>query len=212
MAKATRYRQILDEAAQSDEVVRGKWDDWEQNITELTWSEVTIDKLCSMTALTLVWYNQEDLQAAVPSSAVVLASAGKSAKKANPTRTHARQLRSLLESLDDIQRSREQIVGRARRRVDADDITPRILKAAAAIERWVEVQPSMFEEVLDEEMVKFEKFKNDLEDNAKKQEPLLESIKVRRFGRSFSYKHSRLCGVHRSTTSCSFNQGRKMRR
>ena len=54
VAKATRYRQILDEAAQSDEVVRGKWDDWEQNITELTWSEVTFHSLFSMTALTLV--------------------------------------------------------------------------------------------------------------------------------------------------------------
>ncbi|KAI0091182.1 BRO1-domain-containing protein [Irpex rosettiformis] len=160
VSKATRYRQILDEAAQSDELVRGKWDDWEQNITELTWSE-------------------EDLQAAVPSSSISLASAGTSAKTPNPTRSHARQLRSLLESLDDIQRSRVQIVDRAKRRVDTDDITPRILKVATAIERWVEVKPSMFEDVVDEEMEKFEKFKDDLEDVEVKQEMLLESIKER---------------------------------
>lgn len=87
-------------------------------------------------------------------------------------------LRSLLESLDDIQRARVQTVERVKRRVDADDITPRILRAAAAIERWVEVQPSMFEDVLDEEMSKFDKFKNDVEEGEEKQEVLLGSIKV----------------------------------
>ncbi|KAI0766745.1 ALIX V-shaped domain binding to HIV-domain-containing protein [Irpex lacteus] len=158
VAKASRYRQILEEAAQSDEVVRGKWDDWEQNISELTWSE-------------------EDLKAAVPSSTMSLAPTGKSARTANLVQTHARQLRALLESLDDVQRSRAQIVERARRRVDVDDITPRILKAAAAIERWVEVQPSMFEDVLDEELAKFEKFRDDIEESGEKQEVLLDSIK-----------------------------------
>lgn len=41
VSKAERYRQILEEAADSDEVVRGKWDEWERNITELTWDKVT---------------------------------------------------------------------------------------------------------------------------------------------------------------------------
>ena len=40
VAKAERYRGILQRAAESDEVVRSKWEEWEQNITELTWSEV----------------------------------------------------------------------------------------------------------------------------------------------------------------------------
>ena len=39
VTKAQRYKQILDEAMQSDELVRDKWDEWEQNIIELTWSE-----------------------------------------------------------------------------------------------------------------------------------------------------------------------------
>ncbi|KAI0342763.1 BRO1-domain-containing protein [Trametopsis cervina] len=155
--KADRYRQVLDEATQSDEVVRDKWLDWEQNITELTW-------------------NEADLQAAVPSSTTSLASNGGSTSS---TQVHARQLRSLLESLDDLQRSRKETVTRAQRRVESDDITPRILKAAAAIERWVEVQPSMFEDVLDEELAKFDKFRGDLDEGAQKQEVLLESIKER---------------------------------
>lgn len=38
--KEKRYRSILAQAATSDETVRQKWDDWEKNIVELTWSEV----------------------------------------------------------------------------------------------------------------------------------------------------------------------------
>ena len=46
------------------------------------------------------------------------------------------------------------------------------------MERWVEVQPSMFEDVLDEELSKFDKFRNDIEAGAVKQEEVLESVKV----------------------------------
>lgn len=38
--KERRYRAILDQAATSDETVQTKWDQWEKNITELTWDEV----------------------------------------------------------------------------------------------------------------------------------------------------------------------------
>lgn len=40
IAKEKRYRAILAQAAASDESVRQKWDEWEQSIIELTWSEV----------------------------------------------------------------------------------------------------------------------------------------------------------------------------
>jgi programmed cell death 6-interacting protein len=96
----------------------------------------------------------------------------------NPSQPHARQLRYLLESLDDLQRTRTLSVDRAKRRVDADDITARILKAAAVIEQWVEIQPSMFEDVLEEELGKFEKFRSDILDIEEKQETLLKSIEV----------------------------------
>lgn len=38
--KEKRYRDILNQAASSDEIVRQKWDEWEANITELTWNKV----------------------------------------------------------------------------------------------------------------------------------------------------------------------------
>ena len=40
VGKAAKYRGVLEQASQSDEIVRTKWDEWETNITELTWDEV----------------------------------------------------------------------------------------------------------------------------------------------------------------------------
>lgn len=39
--KGERYRDILTHAAESDAVVREGWEEWENNILELTWDEVT---------------------------------------------------------------------------------------------------------------------------------------------------------------------------
>lgn len=113
----------------------------------------------------------------MPTSTTSLSSKPNS-KGANSTQSHARQLRVLLESLDDIRRERAQNVMRAKRLADSEDITPRILRAAAAVERWVEVQPSMFEDVLDEALTKYEKFREEIEAGEQKQEVVLESITV----------------------------------
>lgn len=122
---------------------------------------------------------QDDLEEAVPSSTVSLSGSAADARNPNSTQAHARQLRVLLESLDDVQRARAQLVSRATRLADAEDITPRILRAAAAIERWVEVTPAMFEDVLDDALGKYEKFREELEEGEQRQEVLLDSIKAR---------------------------------
>ncbi|KIP08198.1 hypothetical protein PHLGIDRAFT_104576 [Phlebiopsis gigantea 11061_1 CR5-6] len=160
VAKAQRYRGILDGGMQSDTTVRQKWDEWQRFIVQLTWSN-------------------EELEGAVPSSTVSLTSGKLGSRSPNSTQAHARQLRVLLESLDDIQRSRNQLVSRATRLAASEDITPRILKAASAIERWVEVHPSMFEDVIDDELSKYDKFREEIEEGEQQQEVLLDSIKER---------------------------------
>ena len=70
------------------------------------------------------------------------------------------------------------MVSRARRLADSDDIRPRIMREASNIERWTDVEPAMFENTLDEEMNKYEKFKDAIEEGADKQEELLEQMKV----------------------------------
>ncbi|TFK47825.1 pH-response regulator [Heliocybe sulcata] len=151
--KAQRYRAVLSQAAESDEVVRSKWDDWERNITELTW-------------------DQADLEASIPSST------GR-ASISQQTQSHARALRVLIESLDDVMREREQLVQRARRLSEADDIQPRILRVAANIERWKEVNPAMFESDFEEELLKYEKFRQGVEESEQKQGEILEAVKAR---------------------------------
>jgi programmed cell death 6-interacting protein len=83
----------------------------------------------------------------------------------------------LLEQLDDLVRDRNQLVLRAKRLADADDISVRIVKEAAGLERWAEVQPSMFEDTLDQELAKYDKFRREIEDSAARQSELLESLK-----------------------------------
>ncbi len=92
---------------------------------------------------------------------------------------HARALRVLLEKLDDMAKSRADLVARVKRLAASDDITPRILKAASGMEQWVNVQPAMFEDILDEELSKFDKFRAQLEEDARKQEDILKAVQVR---------------------------------
>jgi len=39
-SKAERYRNVLNQAAESDAVIRQRWDEWEKCIAQLTWDEV----------------------------------------------------------------------------------------------------------------------------------------------------------------------------
>lgn len=97
---------------------------------------------------------------------------------ATATQTHARALRVLLESLDDVTHKRGDQVRRATRLADSEDITPKITRAANALERWVDVQPARFEDVMEQELTKFDKFRIGVEETAREQEALLAQIKV----------------------------------
>ncbi|KAJ7593046.1 BRO1-like domain-containing protein [Mycena floridula] len=153
--KERRYRSILDQARASDDTIRQKWDEWERNITELTWDEA-------------------DLEASVPSSVSRAASSSGA-----ETKKHSRALRVLLESLDTLERDRTQVVRRAQTLANADDIQPLILKAASGFERLTTVEPVMFETVSDAELVKYDKFIVDLGVFGTKQAEILASIKSR---------------------------------
>lgn len=62
---------------------------------------------------------------------------------------------------------------------DADDIRPLITKAASGFERLVEVEPSMFEDISDEQLAKYDKFIQDLTEIEQKENDVLTEIKVR---------------------------------
>ena len=97
------------------------------------------------------------------------------------TQMLARQLRAHLEAVDGMRSARDKIVERARRIADADDIQPRIKREAAGIELWTEVKPVMFEGTIEQELSKYEKYREELDENAERQSESLEQIRVRRF-------------------------------
>lgn len=84
----------------------------------------------------------------------------------------------LLESLDNLHRAGEQLVRRAQTLANADDIHGRIVRVASGFERLAEVQPDMFEDVVDEELAKYDRFLGEIADNGEKQAGILSDIKV----------------------------------
>lgn len=113
----------------------------------------------------------------MPSSTI--STVGKKQAAGSQTRVHARALRGLLESLDDVRHSRDELVSRGQRRGEVDDIRPRIMTVAGKLNRDAEITPAMFTDVSDEELAKYDKFIQGLVEGQKKQEGLLEAIKVR---------------------------------
>ena len=75
-------------------------------------------------------------------------------------------------------KSHTELVARVKRLAAGDDITPRILKSAAGMEQWVNVQPAMFEDILDQELSKYDKFRVQLEEDEVKQQDLLKAVQV----------------------------------
>jgi programmed cell death 6-interacting protein len=80
--------------------------------------------------------------------------------------------------LDDIHRARSQLVRRAQSLADADDIRARILKVSSGFERFAQVEPAMFEDVLDEELSKYDKFLKEIGEVKQKQNGALSDIQV----------------------------------
>ncbi|OCH95381.1 BRO1-domain-containing protein [Obba rivulosa] len=147
--KAERYRNILEEASKSDELVRGKWDEWESNIKELMLDEAQLEE-------------------AIPSSTI--------GKQNAATRKHARQLRRLLESLDDIKKDRAAVLTRAHDRVPRDDPTPLVLRHAASFQRWTEIEPRMFDDCLSDGLGYYQDLLAEIDETEPTQNGLLKSL------------------------------------
>jgi programmed cell death 6-interacting protein len=94
------------------------------------------------------------------------------------TKSHARILRGHLESLEEIRRNRQYAVIRAQNLADNDDISDRIKLVALGLERWTQVKAEMFEDVMGEELNKYEKYRNEIA-GTEEQDSLLQKIEVR---------------------------------
>ena len=99
------------------------------------------------------------------------------------TQRYARNLRVLLERLDTIHAERAQIVRRAENRAQDDDIRERIQKAASTTKNnLADMPPAMFENILEEELEKYDQFYEMLKDTEQEQEDILSAIEVSHYG------------------------------
>lgn len=121
-------------------------------------------------------FAQDELESLVPSSTISIGDKGTTAS--SQTQLHARALRGFLESLDEIKHHRRQLVARTQRLADVDNIKSSIIAAASNFERSAELTPAMFVDVSDGELAKYHKFIQGLAEGQRKQEGLLEAIKV----------------------------------
>jgi programmed cell death 6-interacting protein len=115
---------------------------------------------------------QESLEQSIP------ASTGSNAATSIETRNLSQELRAQLEKLDLMIRDREQTVMHAQAIAGRDNIYSRISKAAAGFERLTKVEPIMFEDVQDEELRKYDRFIKEIRESGKKQEVIMNTIKV----------------------------------
>ncbi|KAF7316870.1 pH-response regulator protein palA/RIM20 [Mycena chlorophos] len=153
--KERRFRDILARARESDNTVQQKWDDWEASILLLAGDE-------------------SELEVAVPSATISASS--RSNPEGSESWKHARALRIALEALDTLHRNLQDFVRRAQNLEAADDIQSRIVTAASGLEKLAEVTPAMFEDVMDEELAKYDKFLDEVSKAECKQTELLEEI------------------------------------
>jgi programmed cell death 6-interacting protein len=92
--------------------------------------------------------------------------------------TYARAIRAALEHLEDLRNARARCVESVRQRASTDDIKPRIMREAAGLARWVEVKPAMFEQTMEEEMGKFDRYRDSIEEGTEAQEQELARVEV----------------------------------
>jgi programmed cell death 6-interacting protein len=93
-----------------------------------------------------------------------------------------RQLRRLLEELDDTSSARRHLVDEARRVASRDDVRPSVMReasqfATAAAGQHVKIEAAQFEPLFEREMGKYDVFSDSIESNARRQEELLEGVR-----------------------------------
>jgi len=113
----------------------------------------------------------------VPSSTATPTS--HAASQSVQTRNHARSLRTKLEELEAFHHERAELVQQVRALEASDDIQPRILRVASGFERLTELRAEMFEDILDEELAKYDVSLREMRTYQQKQGAVIADIKVR---------------------------------
>lgn len=158
--KIAKFKSTLDTAGDSDQVVRKKFADWEGT-------------------LLIMEGDERALEAAIPSSSRRASSYDEIVSPSSQTAL-VRQLRHMLEDLDDIIAARKRTVDDAKRTMQTDDIRPLVLRKTGEMttSSGDKLETSMFEDLFQEELRKYSFYKDTLSGNERKQDDLLARIAV----------------------------------
>ncbi|KAL1921126.1 uncharacterized protein VTP21DRAFT_10842 [Calcarisporiella thermophila] len=147
-----KHRRTLDAARKSDSIVKNKLDIWAQFIELLGASE-------------------EELERSVPSTSL---GAGKTKDE-----QHVRQMRALLEQVDQMIKRRKSKMEELRKLAEMDDIGPALIRETAKLTSnspTVKIEPAQFEDLFEEQLKKYEPFRRGLKEEEEQQEKLLATI------------------------------------
>lgn len=160
--KISKFKSTLEAAGQSDKVVRDKFSEWEGT-------------------LSIMEGDKNALEAAIPSSKRRQSSYDEITSPSSQTAL-VRQLRHMLEDLEDLIAARRRTVEDAKRTAQNDDIRPLVLRKTGEISSSSgdKIETAMFEDLFQEELRKYAFFKDTLSGNERKQVDLLNRIAVSR--------------------------------
>jgi programmed cell death 6-interacting protein len=167
---STQYESTIKMASASDATVRTKWTEWKSRIEILAGGEVSPFRLSDI-ELT----GQDYLNDHIPTTTT--SSSSTSYSSLPPS---VRPLRASLEELDDTIAHRARIISECRQISAADDVRPQVLKEASRLAHGGtgDVKTEWFEEIFGKSMEKYERLREEIEGEARKQDDLLERIRV----------------------------------
>ncbi|KAH8826651.1 pH-response regulator [Flagelloscypha sp. PMI_526] len=140
-------------AKERDNHVQKLWDDWEDSIKLLLASE-------------------DEISQSIPASH---ASPG----RMNPdTRKYSQALRGCLEELDRVHEQCDDLVYRARLLQEADDIETKVIQEAEGLSQLTVIRPALFEDLLDKELSKYDRFLRPVKDLQETHADILERISI----------------------------------
>lgn len=175
VSKARHFSGVLEQALATDKTVKDKWREWKPAIEMLASDPVGQLKCIIPMKLT---YLQETLRKMSPPPTSPNSPASHS-PLSTQTRSHVRILRGHLESLEELRRKRQHSLIRVQNLASTDDISDRIKLEALGLERWTQVKAEMFEDVMAEELDKYEAYREEIASSKDSQEELLQKIEVR---------------------------------
>ena len=159
-SKIERFSDTLSQAGKSDKVVRSKFAEWEG-------------------VMQLLEGPQDALEAYVPSSSRRQTSYDDITSPSSQT-SLVRELRRMLEDLDDLIASRRRTVEEARLTVQGDNVRPLVMKKLAELQTRSseKIEAAQFEDLFEKELHKYNFYKDTLAGNERRQQDLLQRINV----------------------------------